>query len=503
VEDSKEHHRLLVQLLAILSKLCFNSDVNTKLAMEWKGVPYMAAVLRAFPESPRVSEAVINNLSNWSTASDANCAEVAQGSGTPVTDAARRMFLDKHLFSQSLNYFGNCSELVDNVAHLCHKAAADQVIGAHMMEPAFGEGMLEVGIKVLGNFAAASETIGGSPTVSEELFKSGAATSILKAAVKHPGTSGIVMNSVQALNDIALHEPGIAGALLKDGLVDFLVDLMQNYSYDQDMMSPTVELCSTAMESPAAVDEFMKQGGLQALKGVLDETPEDAGDILVNAVVAINILSANVKHRRTLDDLGLVTKTIELLDEHPTDKELVPEGLGILSRMASSAVDFEWGTSISKRVAVDGMQTIMKIIEANAGDPETIDHAFKLLGFLAYLHDNVQPIIGLGGLTCILSTMDNYSSNENLMERCVKTLDFITSDEDVAAAMKEAGGIEKVKGLLTHFGSNESIYQSGVSILVRLGISQAQEEFKLDGEGEDEKMPEGDPPAFEAFMLAN
>jgi len=380
------------------------------------------------------------------------------------------------------------------------------VLGAHMAQPAFGEGMLEMGIRVLGNFADSSEKIGGSPTISEKLFKSGAATSILAAANKYPSNSGIVLNSVQALNDIALHEPGIAGALMQDGLVELLVDLMQKYSYDQEMMTPTVELTSTAMESPASADQFMAHDGLPALKGVLDETSEDAQDILVNAAVTINILAAKEKYRRTIDDLGLVTATLKLLNQRPNDREMVPEALGMLSRMAASAIpgglDVKWGKAISQRIALDGMPTIMKIIELNDGDVEIMDHAFKLLGFLAYLHENVQPIIGLGGLKCIFSTMTKYNSDRNLMERCMKTLDFISSDADVATALKEDNGIEKVKTLLNHYKESRPITQSGMSILIRLGVQDVEKDFQVDEKSEDVPIPQDDPPSYAAYMLA-
>ena len=79
---------------------------------------YLTMALSAFSESPRVTEALLNNLSNWSVAD--NCSYNAQlmKCGVFAVDALRKFYLDLPLVTQALNFVGNLSLSDQNVTAL-------------------------------------------------------------------------------------------------------------------------------------------------------------------------------------------------------------------------------------------------------------------------------------------------------------------------------------------------------------------------------------------------
>ena len=285
----------------------FNQHPNTN--------RYLAHVLSSFPESPQITEATLNNLSNWSTVSEKYSLKICRSTGVYAVDAARRMYMDKHLFIQALNYFGNLSWYNENIVLLSGWGVV-QVIADHIDSKAFEEDVKLIAVKVLLNFSVASETIEAETgeedaTISMSIFTSGGAHAILALMQQFSENAGLVLNAVECLNNICLERPGgvampgvsIVESLLPAGLLDTVVNLLRVYDYDEVIMEPTVELLASIVSSDKAQTNLVRSGVITSLVSIV-ETHASNEHILVNATIAFNILAADVSLRKTLSDAG-------------------------------------------------------------------------------------------------------------------------------------------------------------------------------------------------------
>jgi hypothetical protein len=410
---------------------------------------------------------------------------------THSTHTNTNRYLDKHLFIQALNYFGNLSLYDQNVILLSGYGVV-QIIADHIDSKTFEEDVKLIAVKVLLNFSVSSEVVESETgdednTISMSIFTSGGAHAILALLQQFNENAGLVLNAVECLNNVCLERPAgvdmpgvaIVESLLPAGLLDTVLNLLRVYDYDEVIMEPTVELLASIVSSEKAKSNLVRSGVVQSLVSIV-ETHSSNEHILVNATIAFNILSADISLRKSLSDSGAVDSVLKFMLELPCDPDFVPEALSMLSRIASTdgendsrTLEKGLGDQFRKDLTDDGMATVMGVVASNPNSTEILDAAFKLIGFLAFRKESIPTIVQMQGVDHIMNALDRHADEAKLMSRCMKTLEFIASEgDDFAEMVAEKGAVKRIRKVLKRHKKRSSIMEPGRAALVFLSAAE-------------------------------
>lgn len=467
-----KHATLVKQILTMLSKLTFNSEQNTNLAVKHDGVGAIKACLNVLHHKVRIVEVALTNLSNWMYINDPNKELVREQCGIEVLKAIKQHHADQALFRMSLRAVGNMSLLDSNVAWLTAQHAI-KIITVHMNTDKNDDDTKETAIKVIGNFAKSSEDIKDAfqseddLTVTQVIFNDGGAHAILDCvSTDNEENTSLLLTAIEALNDIA-QDVDTAEKLLDKGLVPLVVNTMQRYDYDEEIIEPTVELISTLCYSKEAMEIFTEMQGVQMLLTAMD-THEQNIDLLINGQIALHVISSARQHRETVMEAGGIDTVLRLMRKHLTEHEFMVEALGCLGQLAGNQ-------NICTYIAEHGMHTLMQVVNANQDNADMLDKVLKVLGFLAFQETGVQKIVQHDGINVIMASIGRHAHQEKLMVRAIKTLDFIAmAHPDFGAIVNAHGGAAVIRKIMSAYSHVQDIQDSGKSALLFLDDPSAQ-----------------------------
>ena len=467
-----KHTTLVTQLLTMLSKLTFNSAPNTALAVKHGGIGATKACMNVLLHKVRIMELSLTNVSNWMYISDQFKEIVREQCGTEILKAIKQHHADQALFKMALRTVGNMSLLDSNVAWLSEQHAI-KIIASHLNKDKNDDDTKETAIKVIGNFAKSSEDIKeeiqgeADLTVTQVIFNDGGAHAILEC-ISEDGeeNTSLLLTAIEALNDIA-QDVDTAEKLLDKGLVPLVVNTMQRYDYDEEIIEPTVELISTLCYSKDAMGIFTELQGVQLLLTAMD-THEQNIDLLVNGQIALHIISSTKQYREVVKDAGGIDTVLRLMRKHTQEHEFMVEALQCLGQLAGNE-------SICTYIAEHGMHTLMQVVSENQQNADMLDKVLKVLGFLAFQEQGVQKIVQHDGINVIMASIGRHAHQEKLMIRAIKTLDFIAmAHPDFGAIVNAHGGAAVIRKIMAAYSHVQDIQDSGKSALLFLDDPSAQ-----------------------------
>jgi hypothetical protein len=411
---------------------------------------------------------------NYRYSNDANKDAVREQCGVEILATIKQHHADQPLFKMALRAVGNMSLVDSNVAWLTSQHAI-KIITAHMNTDKNDDDTKETAIKVIGNFAKSSADIKkdlqneDDLTVTQVIFQDGGAHAILDcigADSNQTDNTSLLLTSIEALNDIA-HDVDTAEKLLEKGLVQLVVNTMQRYDYDEEIIEPTVELVSTLCYSKEAMEIFTEMQGVQMLLTSMD-THEQNIDLLVNGQIALHVIASAREHRETIQQGGGIDTVLRLMRKHVTEHEFVVEALGCLAKLAGNQ-------SICTYIAEHGMHTLMQVVSENQDNVEILDNVLKVLGFLAFQEVGVQKIVQHDGINVIMASIGRHAHQEKLMVRAIKTLDFIAmAHPDFGAIVNAHGGAAVIRKIMAAYSHVTEIQDSGKSALIFLDDEAAK-----------------------------
>ena len=466
------HCTMVKEILTMLSKLTFNSEQNTNLAVKHDGVGAMKGCMNVLHHRIRIMEVALTNLSNWMFISDSIKEVVREQCGSEILKAIKQHHSDEALFKMSLRAVGNMSLLDSNVAWLTEQHAI-KTITTHLNTDKNSDDTKETAIKVIGNFAKSSEDIKeeiqseDDLTVTQVIFNDGGAHAILDCiSADNEENTSLLLTAIEALNDIA-QDVDTAEKLLDKGLVPLVVTTMQRYDYDEEIIEPTVELISTLCYSKEAMEIFTDMQGVQLLLTAMD-THEQNVDLLINGQIALHVIASSREHRETIQEAGGIDTILRLMRKHLTEHEFMVEALGCLGQLAGNK-------TICTYIAEHGMHTLMQVVNANLDNADMLDKVLKVLGFLAFQEQGVQKIVQHDGINVIMSSIARHAHQEKLMVRAIKTLDFIAmAHPDFGAIVNAHGGAAVIRKIMSAYSHVQDIQDSGKSALLFLDDPSAQ-----------------------------
>merc|ERR1719409_256630 len=174
-------------------------------------------------------------------------------------------------------------------------------------------------------------------------------------AKENQSTLTLLQAAIESLNDIA-QEISIAEQLAKDGLVELVIESLQKYDYDLDVIVHCVTIACTLSYSKPSLQKFIKLDGVQVLLAAIEQHHSNE-DILINGQIVLNMMAEYGYNNEIQNESG-IDCVLKLMSEHETDEDFMEHALAMLCHLATDK-------ELSKFIANEGMGTILSVARAN------------------------------------------------------------------------------------------------------------------------------------------
>lgn len=492
-----ENSKIAVKCLSTLANLAFNSPANIALIMQLDGVRAVERAMQAHPSHRRLLENAMCTLSNLMFGSDENKLVIGQTCGDEVTHVIRMHHTDANLFKMALRALGNLAYCDENIRFVVVEHKATEVIVQGMDDHAADEEALQLAMEVLGNFASLEEEPGEAPgwtSISQTMLLHGGPQAVVRFMNKLRMNTTILKSGVDALSNVA-NDGAVADVLTREhNLISTVTDIVRMHDWDEELIQHALPLLATLTYTKEAVTQLATEGGLPLVQDALEQQlsllKEQEADVLTpreelalrvemteaavsSAMVAITNLAAVPAGRQSLRDTNGVRAMLKRLQQHQQRTVFVQEALLMLTRCSSD-------DEIAQEIAQLGMHIIMQTIDQNMHSSEILTAAFRLLGHLAFVEENLSTIVQHDGIQKIVAAIAQHADARDLMMRSIQTLDNIAmANKEYARLVIEENGRDLIEMILEAFADDEEIVQYGKSALLSINsldrLAQSEE----------------------------
>eukprot|EP00743_Colponemidia_sp_Colp-15_P008713 GILK01009489.1.p1 GENE.GILK01009489.1~~GILK01009489.1.p1 ORF type:complete len:1606 (+),score=408.10 GILK01009489.1:66-4820(+) len=394
-----------------LANLAFNNEQNMSEIVNAGGINATIDALLTHPMEFGLLENASCLLSNLCFRSEINKAMIGRMGGCKaVLDIVNLHYADtRHpaMLLNALRCLGNLALYMQNVTLLI-KEGVMKAIGALLETKGHTDDVLQIALGVIGNLAA-EEAQGNL----EDLARDGAIQLVIQTMNSFPFHSSILMNAIDALNNLAMNESN-AACIIAEGGLEGTLSAMQAHDWDQELIERSLKFIGYMAMYREAVTRFTDQGGIQVVVSAV-RSHIDSPEIVTQACRALARMSSDEKVCRLMGTAGVIESTLAAAEEHLSDVAVVGDCFHLLANLTTVEDN-------STVIAVKGVAFVVQAIRSHIFHPQFLKGALILLGHLAFLPSNAEIILQDAGAEAVIDCMRAQPRNVKLLNQAIRTL---------------------------------------------------------------------------------
>ena len=317
--------------------------------------------------------------------------------------------------------------LLDSCIRILCTAGTVHTLNRGMLTNLDNQKLILVGLEIFSNFAAAEDDeIDAQAT--EILLEQGSIETIKAVMDKMYTNESVMRSAFDALYNFS-DDAKAAEYLARDGcqILDLALDALITYERNEKMMNTLIKLLSSLMYHPICVRRLRTVCGLSKLLTALAHWNTNA-TLVDEATMLISNAVTDPDNALALLEQDHLATILSLLDAH-TSEESILESVMILLIRASISSD-----KISIRISETGMLYFMRLAKTHHENVQLITSVYELFGTLAFVEQNIRPIVSQGAVQLLIQTMQ-HQEEPDLLIKAMNTLETLASaDQEVTAS---------------------------------------------------------------------
>lgn len=272
---------------------------------------------------------------------------------------------------------------------------------------------------------------------------------ILKIFKQHEDRPELILAGMEALFNIADVEE-IADILIENNIIAIAYSAISRYDYNVDLLLMTVRvlvvlsnqgkglsvMCGSSGERLIVLILIMQGTCAPSVEGEISSKDKKKSAKLVVQILKLlcNCFSLE-SNRMAMKAINGVSTILDIMQANIEDMDAIGYCIATLSRLCSSP---DLCIIVAEKACHQLIQLAATYIESTI----VVSRVFELLGQMALVPVNMKAIVQHGGVKLLLDTMTAFSDNEELMISAIATLDnIIIVDEEYSNYVIEKGKI--------------------------------------------------------------
>lgn len=452
-----DEEELVGLCLKTLSNLAFNSKMCVDEIMLQKGPKAVKSVVGKHKTNVPILTSTMALLTNLMYKSAKNKKHIGGLLRKEILSTLRNQHHDVKLFKQTMRAVGAVAWVDEHVRWMVVNGVTKTLVSG-MKTHADNVPVQKLAIDVIGNLASVNEEDimediekGNTQSVVDYILLEGGAKKIIQVvsltitdAEQDPT---LLVNGMRTLGYMASARANVAERLIAMGIVDLVLLAMQKYDWDEDILEESMRLVAYLCYYDAGINKVYKSDGVRIILTQMESHAEEAEF----ALIAADALKAMVSRQEALQPVGkeivkyqgIDTILKKVMANNMKSKELIRACLFILIPLCTFNED------ISKEVAETGMRIILKAITTYRDDTEVLIPAFKLIGHLAFVKDNLKIIVQFGGIGLLIDAVLTHPEEFDMVKQSIKTLDNVAmASPEHSKIVQEAGGNKTIEEVM-------------------------------------------------------